>query len=68
MLQPEVATPRARDLAREDLGGAAFGLYYEGYDFYFKSDSAEVRVVHAASVMLITHIDHAEFHDVAEPF
>jgi hypothetical protein len=41
-LQPEIATERARELSRQDLGGAAFGLYTEGFDYYFKSDTAEV--------------------------
>jgi hypothetical protein len=66
-LQPEVATPRARDLAREDLGGSAFGLYYEGFDFYFKSDNAEVRA-DPSPFVLTNHIHFAELHAVAEPF
>jgi hypothetical protein len=66
--QPEVATLRARDLAREDLGGSAFGLYYEGLDFYFKSDNAEVRVADAAPILLTNLTDFAEFHAVVESF
>lgn len=49
-LQPEVATARARDLSREDLGGASFGLYSEGFDFFFKSDDADVRCCSRASL------------------
>jgi hypothetical protein len=47
-LQPEVAMARARELSREDLGGSAFGLYSDlGFDFYFKSDNAEVSAAKA---------------------
>ncbi len=39
---------RARELSREDLGGSAFGLYADlGFDYYFKSDNAEVRAAKA---------------------
>jgi hypothetical protein len=43
-MQPEVATVRARELSREELGGSTFGLHSDlGCDFFFKSDNAEVR-------------------------
>jgi hypothetical protein len=41
-------------------------LYCEGFDYFFKSDDADVRVVAAARCKLPAHVASSEFYDVAK--